>query len=255
MRRAFRTALIALALGGALPGALAQQPAPTNSAAIKPADPARVSAARPVVDKLFPVGTYRRMMGGTMSKMMDSMVGGMMKMPIAEIVRISGVPANQLSAMNEASLEEISVIVDPHFRERMKLSMDAMMSSMADLMDGFEPNVRNALTRAYARKFDTRQLGEINAFFATPTGDSFASDYMSMMMDPDIISEMQALMPQMVKAIPDMAAKAKKATESLPPPRKINDLSQAEKNKLAQLLGIKTSDLKDNTPLAGEGTE
>ncbi|WP_336967749.1 DUF2059 domain-containing protein [Sphingobium aromaticiconvertens] len=251
MRAAFRSFLIALAMGGALPITQAQ----ADSTVIASADPARVAAARPVVDKLFPVGTYRRMMGGTMSKMMDSMIGGVMKMPIAQIARISGVPADKLTGMSEASLEEVSTIVDPHFRERTKLGMDAMMGGMTDLMDGFEPNVRGALTRAYARKFDVRQLGEINAFFATPTGNRFASDYMSMMMDPDIMSEMQALMPEMMKKIPDMAEKAKKATESLPPPRKASDLSDAEKTKLAQLLGIKSSDLKDSAAQPAEGTE
>lgn len=251
MRHAFRPLLIALAMSSALPVAQAQAAADS----VAPADPARAAAARPVVEKLFPVGTYRRMMGGTMSKMMDSMIGGMMKMPIGQIARISGVPADKLTGMSEASLEEISAIVDPHFRERTKRGMDAMMGSMADLMDGFEPNVRNALTRAYARKFDVRQLGEINAFFATPTGDRFASDYMSMMMDPDIMREMQALMPEMMKKIPDMAEKAKHATESLPPPRKAADLTQAEKTKLAQLLGIKTSDLKDSAAQTAEGTE
>lgn len=248
---ALRASLIALAMGSAMPVAQAQ----ADSAVIASADPARVTAARPVVDKLFPVGTYRRMMGGTMSKMMDSMVGGVMKMPIAQIARIGGVSTDKLTGMSEASLEEVSTIIDPHFRERTKLGMDAMMGSMTDLMDGFEPNVRNALTRAYARKFDVRQLGEINAFFATPTGNRFASDYMSMMMDPDIMNEMQALMPELMKKIPDMAEKAKKATESLPPPRKASDLSNAEKTKLAQLLGIKTSDLKDSAAQPAEGTE
>lgn len=252
MKKTFRATLIAIALGSTLP--VAQARAETTPT-VTSADPARVAAARPVVEKLFPVGTYRRMMDGTMSKMMDSMIGGMMKMPIAQIARISGVPADRLSSMNETSLEQVSAIIDPHFRERTKLGMDAMMGSMTDLMDGFEPNVRSALTRAFARKFDVRQLGEINAFFTTPTGNRLASDYMSMMMDRDIMNEMQALMPQMIKKLPDMAEKAKKASESLPPPRKASDLSDAEKTRLAQLLGIKTSDLKDSAAQTAEGTE
>lgn len=243
-----RSALTALALAFTVPAA-GQTPAP----AAANADPARIAAARPMVEKLFPVGTYKRMMGETMSKMMDGMMGGMMKMPITQIAGMSGVPADKLSELNQTSLEEISAIVDPHFRERTKLGMDAMMAAMADMMEGFEPNVRDALTRAYARKFDVRQLGEINAFFATPTGNRFASEYMTMMMDPEIMGEMQALMPQLMKKMPDMAARAKKATDGLPPPRKIADLSQAEKDKLARLLGIKASELPSS--VAGEGTE
>ncbi|MCI4590972.1 DUF2059 domain-containing protein [Sphingobium sp. BYY-5] len=251
MKTLLKSGLISLTLASAMPAALAQEkPA---SAPVAAADPARVAAARPVVEKLFPVGTYRRMLGETMSKMMDGMMGNMMKMPIAQIASMSGVAADKLTGMSQASLEEVSTIVDPHFRERTKLGMDAMMAGMADIMNDFEPNVREALIRAYARKFDVRQLGEINAFFITPTGNKFASDYMSMFMDPDIMGEMQALMPQMMKKMPELAERARKAADSLPPPRKISDLSKAEKDKLAQLLGVKANEL--NNSHAGEGTE
>ncbi|MEG8219797.1 DUF2059 domain-containing protein [Sphingomonas sp. HH69] len=251
MKTVLKGSLIALALASSIPLANAQERAVASPVAST--DPARVSAARPVVAKLFPVGTYRRMMGKSMSQMMDGMMGSMMKMPINQIAGMSGVSVDTLSNLPEASLKEVSAIVDPHFRERTKLGMDAMMAAMADLMDGFEPNVRDAMTRAYARKFDERQLAEINAFFATPTGNDFAEAYMSLFMDPEIMGEMQALMPQMMKQMPDLAERAKKATDSLPPPRKIADLSQAEKDKLARLLGVKASELQSSP--VGEGME
>lgn len=244
MRRELRSSLIALALLVA-PAAQAQS-AP---------DAARVAAARPVVDKIFPVGTYRRMMDGTMSKMMDSMMDGVMKMPIAQFARIGGVPEEKLAALDEGSMEQISAIIDPNFRQRTKLGMDAMMGSMVDMMDGFEPKVRDALTRAYARKFDGRQLSQLAAFFKTPTGDLYARESMMMFMDPEIMGEMQALMPEMMKKMPEMAAKAEAATKSLPPPRKIAELSQEERGKLAKLLGVKASDLKDGAAMTDEGTK
>lgn len=220
------------------------------------ADPARIAAAKPVVDKVFPVGTYRRMMGETMSKMMDSMMDGVMKMPLAQLARIGGVPSEKIATLNDASTAEIGAILDPHFRERTKKGMDAMMASMADLMNGFEPQVRDALTRAYARKFDGRQLGELNSFFATPTGDLYARESMMMFMDPEIMREMQAFMPEMMKKMPDIAAKAEAATKDLPAPRKIADLSPAERDRLAKLLGVKAGDLNDNAAsTSDEGTE
>lgn len=248
MRRAVRTSLIGLALLSAISVAQAQslQTAP---------DPARVAAARPVVAKIFPVGTYRRMMGQTMSKMMDGMMDGLMKMPIAQLARIGGVPQDRLTGMDDASMAEISAIIDPNFRERTKRGMDAMMASMTDLMDGFEPKVREALTRAYARKFDDRQLGELTAFFRTPTGDLYARESMMMFMDPEIMGEMQAFMPELMKKMPEMAAKAEAATKSLPPPRKIADLSQEERDTLAKLLGVKASALHDDAATSDEGTK
>ena len=244
MNRVFRSSLIGLAL----------LTAPVTNAQTAP-DAARVAAAQPVVDKIFPVGTYRRMMEGTLSKMMDSMMDGVMKMPIAQLARIGGVPEEKLAGLNQSSMEQISAIVDPHFRERTTLGMNAMMASMTEMMDGFEPKVRDALTRAYARKFDGRQLAELAAFFRTPTGDLYARQSMMMFMDPEIMSEMQALMPEMMKKMPEMAAKAEEATKKLPPPRKIADLSQEERGNLAKLLGVKASDLKDNAATSDEGTK
>jgi len=244
MNRVFRSSLIGLALLAA----------PVTNAQTAP-DAARVAAAQPVVDKIFPVGTYRRMMEGTLSKMMDSMMDGVMKMPIAQLARIGGVPEEKLAGLNQSSMEQISAIVDPHFRERTTLGMNAMMASMTEMMDGFEPKVRDALTRAYARKFDGRQLAELAAFFRTPTGDLYARQSMMMFMDPEIMSEMQALMPEMMKKMPEMAAKAEEATKKLPPPRKIADLSPEERGKLAKLLGVKASDLKDNAATSDEGTK
>jgi hypothetical protein len=244
MSRVFRSSLIGLALLAA----------PVTNAQTAP-DAARVAAARPVVDKIFPVGTYRRMMEGTLSKMMDSMMDGVMKMPIAQLARIGGVPEEKLAGLNQSSMEQISAIVDPHFRERTTLGMNAMMASMTEMMDGFEPKVRDALTRAYARKFDGRQLAELAAFFRTPTGDLYARQSMMMFMDPEIMSEMQALMPEMMKKMPEMAGKAEEATKKLPPPRKIADLSPEERGKLAKLLGVKASDLKDNAATSDEGTK
>jgi hypothetical protein len=242
-----KRALIALALIAA-PAAHAQT-SPTPAP-----DAARVAAARPVVDRIFPVGTYRRMMDGTLSKMMDGMIGGVMDMPIAQLARIGGVPSDKLADLDKATMAQISAILDPNFRQRTKLGMDAMMASMVDLMDGFEPKVRDALTRAYARKFDGRQLSELNSFFKTPTGDLYARESMMMFMDPEIMGEMQALMPEMMKKMPEMAAKAEAATKALPSPRKIADLSPQERDKLAKLLGVKAGDLTDDAATNDEGT-
>ena len=243
-RLALATALIVSPILASAPAWAAEQSATTQVTAA-PIDAARLAAARPVVLKLFPVGTYKRMMGETMSKMMDAMLGSAMTLPIAQIAAISGVPSEQVMEMGEAKLGEITAIVDPHFRQRSKAGMDAMMGGMAQMMDGYEPKVRDALTRAFARRFSTAELGEISTFFATSTGNRFAGEYMMMFMDPEIMSEMQALMPDMMKNMPKMVEQAKAATKDIPAPRKIADLSASERTRLATLLGMKEKDLTE----------
>ena len=246
-------------LACAAPSALAAETgSPAKSAA--PATPvqiapAQIDAARPVVDKLFPVGTYRRMMGENMSRIMDGMMDGLLKMPLADLARIGGVPAEKLSGMDPASLEEVSAILDPNYRERTKRGMDAMMGGMTDLMDGFEPRVREALVRAYARKFTPAELAELGAFFGTPTGGKYAANAMSIFMDPEIMGEMQALMPEMMRQMPELARRAEKATASLPPPRRLSDLSKAERKRLAAILGVQEGELKDRPAPAWPGEE
>ena len=248
-RLALATALIASPILASAPAWAAEQPS-----AATPVDAARLAAARPVVLKLFPVGTYKRMMGETMGKMMDAMLGSAMTLPIAQIATISGVPSEQVMEMGEAKLGEITAIVDPHFRQRSKAGMDAMMGGMAQMMDGYEPKVRDALTRAFARRFSTAELGEISTFFATSTGNRFAGEYMMMFMDPEIMSEMQALMPDMMKNMPKMVEQAKAATKDIPTPRKLSDLSADERKRLSTLLGVKEKDLQD-TAQSQEGAE
>ena len=55
-------------------------PVPPNDVPDPALDPARLAAARPVIDALWPLGTYRRIMQGTMSKMMDGMMNQMFAM-------------------------------------------------------------------------------------------------------------------------------------------------------------------------------
>ena len=266
MRRAVSLTLTAVLVGAAVPavtfaappeGAVQPATAPEPLPETAQIDPDALKAARVVVEKLFPVGTYRKIMGKSMSTMMDSMMDGVMKMPIAQLARIGGVPEEELLDMKESSLEEMTAIVDPYFRERTKRGMDAMMGGMTDLMDGFEPRVRDALSRAYARNFSVGQLAEMDRFFSTPTGSAYAEQSMTIFMDPEIMGEMQALMPEMMKKMPELAKKSQQAVKDLPPPRKIGDLSKPERKRLAELLGVKEEDLKDRAYGAPyeEGTE
>jgi len=240
-------ALTALALLVATPS-FAQ--APAASATAQSIDPTRLAVATTIATTVFPDGTYKRMMGETMSKLMDGMMGSMMKLPVRDIAKMSGLSADQLSKLDDSSLEEISAIVDPHFKQRTQLAMDAMFAGMGDVMSSYEPRLRAALARSFARKFDPAQLGEIGAFFATPTGSKFAGDYMTMFLEPEIMGEMQGMMPDMMKKMPDMLAPAIKATESLPKPRTFSQLTPAEQDKLATLLGLDPADLRKSASRA-----
>ena len=48
-------------------------------------DPARLAAAETTVDYLFPLGTYERMMKGTMDQIMDSVLSGVSSMTLGDM--------------------------------------------------------------------------------------------------------------------------------------------------------------------------
>ena len=65
------------------------------------------------------------------------------------------------------------------------------------------------------------------------------------MSDPAVAAQMKALMPKMIAQMPRFVAAAQKATAALPAPRKINDLTAAERATLAKALGVTQDKLHD----------
>lgn len=219
--------------------------APAPAATRAPADPATLAKAREVAARLLPPGTYRKILGPMMAPMIDNM-GNMMKaMPLKQIAEIGGLDAQQAAALDKIDITKVMAIYDPHWQEREKLSMQAMMASMADFFTTVEPDLREAMAEAYAHHFTAAELDDLNRFFATPTGAKYASQYMAIMTDPAMMDSMKKIMPKMMQQMPRFIAAAQKATAGLPAPHKIEDLTPAEKAQLAKALGVDESDLND----------
>jgi hypothetical protein len=249
-KRIFASAVAAAALfaGG---NALAQT-APAPAASTPAPDPARMAAAREVAVRLFPLGSYKKMMGEGFDQLMSSMTGSMMDMPIADLARLGGVDEEKLHAMGEAKLSEIMAIYDPHWRERMKLGTDAVMDVVLDVMTKFEPRMQEAMARVYARDFTLVQLNELKAFLATPTGGLYADKALAIFMDQEVMKEMAGLTPEIMNAMPALMEKMKEAEAGIPPRRKVEELSDAERKKLADLLGVKVENLDDPEKVPAE---
>ena len=215
-----------------------------TAARAAPVDTDRTVLARTTVDYIFPQGTYARIMDKTLDTVLASVMQTTAAIPARDLAKLSGLPADDLNALGEATLAQVMEIVDPAYQKRMDLSMRAIMTEMTGLMTQFEPEIRDGLANAYARRFDETQLRELNAFFATPTGSTYAAESMIIFMDPEVMARMQAFMPVMMKQMPQTMEKVQTAVADLPPPRKYSDLGKAEKAKLAELLGTTTKDLE-----------
>jgi hypothetical protein len=213
---------------------------------------ARIPAAEQVVARIFPPGTYAKMMNDTMKPMMDNIMGSFMDVPMSEIAKLSGLPAEELPAMGEGSLREVAAILDPAFEERTRLMSNVTMQLVADMMVEVEPTYRAGLARAYAARFTEAELADLAAYFATPTGAKYAAESMLINTDPQVMSTMNEMVPTMMRLMPEMMAKAKEAEAQLPPPRTFSDLTPAEQARLAELLGVSVEELRKSEPEARE---
>jgi hypothetical protein len=181
---------------------------------------AQQSLARAVVEQVWPLGTYRRMMTGSLSKMVDGMMDSMIDMPAADIARAVDPSGKAAEAAGSDSIGQIAAKADPHFRERTKITMNVMMAEMTPILERLEPRVRQSLVTIYARSFSVQELTDMQAFFATPSGKAYAEKSMLLMVEPEIMQGMQAFTPELLQAMPAIMKKIESATAHLPPPPK-----------------------------------
>lgn len=222
---------------------------PAQTAPIFTAEPltaeqeSRLPAAEMVVDKIFPPGTYMKMMDESMKPMMDAIMGQVGALPVASLMRMTGLPESEIADMSDATLSEVMNILDPVYEDRRQIITDTTMSWMGELMNQMEPSFRAGLSRAYAVRFEEAELRELSVFFTTPTGAHYAEESMLIMMDPQVMSAMGEMMPAMMESMPQMLEALQGKMESLPRARQPADLSEEERARLSELLGISTADM------------
>lgn len=209
---------------------------------------ARLPMAEAVVMKIFPEGTYAKMMNDTMKPMMDGMMGSFMDVPMNEIAKLSGLFVSDMPELGEGSIKEVMEILDPAFEERSKLIADLTIQLVTDTMTQVEPAYRDGLARAYAVRFDDAELADLNAYFSTSTGAKYAAESMLIYTDPQVMSAMNDLMPAMMNMMPQMMEQIAEATDQFPAARTFSELSSEEQARLSELLGVTQDVLRENEP-------
>ncbi|GAA4641988.1 hypothetical protein GCM10023115_03060 [Pontixanthobacter gangjinensis] len=208
----------------------------------------RLPVAQLVVGQIFPEGTYAKMMEETMKPMMDGIMDTMMGMPASELVKLTGLPYDQVDLQSEGTIGEAMAIMDPDYQARAKIGTDMTVAMVTDLMTEIEPSYRAGLARAYAVRFSELELAELSAFFKTPTGAHYAAESMLIYTDPQVMSAMNEMMPAMMEMMPIMIGGMEEAMAGLREPRKYSALSRTEKLQLAQILGVSPAALADAEP-------
>ena len=187
---------------GMAPAAQANEP--TAEPALSDYEPAQLKAAQTAVDAIWPLGTYRRIVTDTMREMAVAMFD----MPMPEFDGEES-PGGTLGEQLEAK--------DPHGRERFTIMMRVMSQEMLPIMDRTEPAIRENLALVFADRFTLQELNDMNQFFATPSGQAYARESMTVLTDPKMMQAMQQFMPEFLQAMPGIMKRFEEETAHLPP--------------------------------------
>lgn len=184
-------------------------------------DPDRLAVAQQSAKALFPDGTYGRLMTG----LVDTVAMRVLNMSEAdfETTTRKGKPAST-ETLHQSLLKD-----DPHFDERMAIIRRVIGEEMGKVTAILEPRMRDGLARSMARRFDARQLADLNAFLATDSGKAFGEQSMAMWIDPDIMRGMFGAMPELIAVVPGIAARIDKETAHLPKPKKAKPATEKKK--------------------------
>jgi hypothetical protein len=178
----------------------------------QPEPPApRLALARTAVLGLFPDGTYARMMGGMMHGMTDRFMG--LSQADLGVKGQNGKPAD-MTTMRQRMARD-----DPYFEERMRITERVMGEEFGKIAALIEPRMRDGLAHSMARRFDEKQLADINAFLATDSGRAYGAQSMAMWVDPDVMRSVMTAFPEMMKAMPAAMQRVEAATAHLPKPK------------------------------------
>lgn len=216
----------------------------------------RLPAARRVAGAMMPDGFYGEMMSGVM----DKFLGPLFKtagpeMIAGQIWRQVGLTSGDLPELDQAQREEISTILDPLAARRTELMTGGMVKGMSAMFAKLEPAMREGVSRAYAVRFTDGELDDISAFFATPTGGKYAAESMLLMADPQVMSGMMQALPAIMGDMSALIESLKQEEARLPRPHGYDDLTPAERTRLATLLGLSAAELKARMSEAGAHAE
>jgi len=174
--------------------------------------PARLALAKTTAEGMFPNGTYAALF----DEAMNGIVERVLAIDPGDLMPAKG----DAKGAKSTSLHDQLAKDDPHFDERMKIMRRVIGEELIKISAVMEPKLREGLARSIARRFDEKQLKDINAFLATDSGRAFAGQSMRMWVDPDVMRSMMQSMPHIISAMPGAMIRLEAETAHLPKPKK-----------------------------------
>jgi len=219
---------------------------------LPPIEPARLALAEQTTAALVPSGSLEALMDNLYGKMFKTIMDQADGASDLMLSIKTGVDSDKIAELDKDTKTAIADLFDPHRKEREEQITRVVKPLISEALADLEPPMRAGMAKAYARKFSAEQLGELNAFFATPTGRAYTQEWMAAQADPEVVLAMAKAIPPMVLKFIDRAPEISKDFEDLPKERALADLSDAEMKTLAKMMKVDVKTLEDNRAMWNE---
>lgn len=220
----------------ALVGALEVEPLTAEQAA-------RLPLARRLVERVMPPGALGEVMGGVFGGIMGPIADADLPHPSMVVIEQLGLYGEDLGLTDEQAARAATML-DPAWQQRRRREAEAVPAIMAAMMSTMEQPLREVMSELYAVHFSDSELADIDAFFATPSGATYARQSYAMTSDPRLMAAMMSQMPQMFSSAQTIEQQLAEATADLAPKRTFADLSPDERKALADMLGFSVEELE-----------
>lgn len=224
----------------------------TEPEPLAPEAEARLPLAQEVAADLFPAGVFQKVMDGTMSGMFSGLMEMAAARPTETVIKLTGLDEESLGEFDSDTLSQAALILDPAYVERNRMKTEALTAWMGEMMNAVEPLYRDGYARAFASRFTEQQLADLKTFFETPSGAHFASEFLLLGTDAQVMGKSREMLPLMLAGLPAMIAESDAAMAALPGETYFDQLPGAKQKQIAALLGFNVDTL---TALASSARE
>lgn len=216
-----------------------------DTSSLPPIDPARLTLAQQTTAALIPAGSIEKMVDNLYGKMFKTLMGEFGGQSDMMLSIKTGVESEQIAKLDEPTKGKVADMFDPHRKEREDQITRVIKPLISEALADMEPPMRSGLAKAYARKFTGAQLTDLNGFLASPTGRIYASEWMALQADPEVMLAVIKAVPPLITKFIDRAPEIEKDFKELPKEKQLSDFTDKDLAQLAKLMKVDVKVLKE----------
>ena len=205
--------------------------------------------AQQMTGHIFPAGTFGTVMKDAMDPMMSMVMSAVASDPRIRLAEVTGVETDDLESLDDTEAQEALDICDPGFPARTDKIGEVMVEMMRRLFDAIEPSYRDAMARALTTRFDESEMREALTLLENPIVAKLAQQAFVVQYDPQMLAAMEQMGPALLQVIPEMMEEFGDLEQQFADEgRNFTELSRAERERAARLLGKSENELDALTP-------